>query len=366
MPTWLGDCVMATPTLRALRGLYPEAHISALMKDAVRPILADCPWVDRILTARSRRRGWPDRRRGPIGMARRLAAGRFDTAVLLPNSFRTAMIVSLAGVPRRIGYDRDGRGFMLTDRLLPRRKPGGFIPTPTRDYYLGIARYLGAADPDPAMQLFIDPTDERAADGLLVRAGFDPAAGKRLVLLNPGANRPDKRWPADRFARLAESLAASHEVAVAVTGAPRERDVLDAVIAASETPILDLPGHGLDLALLKGVVRRAGLLVTNDTGPRHVAAALGVPVVTLFGPTGPQWTEIGFPLERQVVAPPASADPAIHEAPGGPGDLATEAAPPRMDDIPVDAVRDRAAELLDLRHGPRGAPLADPSPVNTA
>ncbi len=306
MPTWLGDCVMATPTLRAVRGLLPEARITAVLKKNVRPILDACPWVDRLVVERGRRRGLPDGgRRGQVGLARRLARGKFDTAILLPNSFRSAMVVSLAGVPRRIGYERDGRGFMLTDKLIPRKGPGGYVPVPTRDYYLGIARYLGAHRPDPAMELFTRPADDAAAEALLVRAGYDAAAGRPLVLLNPGANKLEKRWPAERFAAVADALAAlpgGHGAAVAVTGSPKEREVLEGVVRAAKTPVLDLSKHGLDLTLLKSVVKRSSLLITNDTGPRHIAAALGTPVVTLFGPTGPEWTEIGFARERQVVA----------------------------------------------------------------
>jgi heptosyltransferase-2 len=303
MPTWLGDCVMATPTLRALRELYPQAHVSALIQRAVRPVLDHCPWVDRVIAIRKRRKGRGDRRRGPMALARRLSQARFDTAVLLPNSFRSAMLVTLAGVPRRIGYDRDGRGFMLTDRLLPRRKPGGdFLPVPTRDYYLGLALYMGASRPDPTMRLFIDGRDDAAADRLLEAAGL-AGVDRPLVLLNPGASKPEKRWPAERFARLADALAEAHGAAVAVTGSPREREVIGAVVAAARSAPVDLTRHGLDLTTLKPLVNRASLLVTNDTGPRHVAAAFDTPVVTLFGPTAPAWTEIGFADERQVVAP---------------------------------------------------------------
>ena len=350
MPTWLGDCVMATPTLRALRELYPQAHISALIQEPVRPILLNCPWVDRLLAVRRRRDGKPDRRRGPVRLARRLARGRFDAAVLLPNSFRSAMIVAMAGIPRRIGYERDGRGFMLTDRLLPQRKAGGFTPVPTLEYYLGIARYLGATDPDGGMRLFTDKAGDQAADELLARAGYPPGVDQPLVLLNPGANKPQKRWPADRFARLADKLADSHRAVVAVTGAPREREVLRAVVAAARTPVIDLSAQGLNLTLLKSIVRRASLMITNDTGPRHIAAALRTPVVTLFGPTGPEWTEIGFEHERQVVAPCIPR-----------GQKGKDEAFRRMIDIPLDAVVACSKELLDVGRSLHESPAA----VNT-
>lgn len=302
MPTWLGDCVMAMPTLRALRTLYPDAHITVLAGATVRPIIDPNPWINRTVTVRAKRRGRPDARRaGPIRLAARLAAGRFDTAVILPNSFRSALVTAMAKIPRRVGYDRDGRGVLLTDRLLARRTLEGFVPVPTRDYYLGLARYLGSADPDPAMQLFTRPEHDAQADDLLRQGGFDPDTDRRLVLLNPGANYGDaKMWQPERYAQVADQCAEELGAFIAVNGSPKERVILDRVIAAAKTPILDLSAAGMTLSLLKSIVRRASVMVTNDTGPRHIAAALGTPVVTLFGPTDPAWTEIGFDAERQV------------------------------------------------------------------
>jgi heptosyltransferase-2 len=309
MPTWLGDTVMATPTLRAFRELYPQAHITALIRRHLRPIIDGCPWIDRIVTARQKtKHAVVPKRTGPIKLAARLASGKFDTAVLLPNSFRSALLVRMAGIRRRVGYDRDGRGGMLTDRLLPRRMRGKYVPVPTRDYYLGLARYLGAIDPDPAMRLFTRPDDDRRADGLLRTAGVqleaDPVTGKSprpLVILNPGANFGEaKIWFPQRFAQVADRCAEHLNAIVAVSGAPNERPILDEIRKAARHPIIDLPSLGVDLTLLKSVIRRANLMITNDTGPRHIAAAFNVPLVTIFGPTDPAWSETDFPSERQV------------------------------------------------------------------
>lgn len=303
MPTWLGDCVMAMPTLRALRGLYPEAHITALMGAVVRPIVDANPWINRTITVRSKRKGKSDGRRGgPIRLAARLAAGEFDTAVILPNSFRSALVTAMAKIPHRVGYDRDGRGVLLTDRLLARRTLEGFVPVPTRDYYLGLARYLGCTDPDPTMQLFTRPEHDTQADALLKQGGYDPESRRRFVLLNPGANYGDaKMWHPERYAEVADRCANELDAFVAVNGSPKEREILDRVLGAAKTPIFDLSAAGMPLSLLKSIVRRASVMVTNDTGPRHVAAALGTPVVTIFGPTDPAWTRIGFDAERQVM-----------------------------------------------------------------
>lgn len=292
LPTWLGDCVMAMPTVRALRELYPAAHLTVLVGRGLKPIVTPTPWADRVLSAFG----------SPMALARRLRRGRFDAAVLLPNSFRWAMIARLAGIPQRIGYARDGRGWLLTDALLPRRAGWGFVKVPTRDYYLNLARYLGADRPDPAMRLYTRCADDAAADELLARAGYRPNDPRPLVLLNPGARYGDaKMWHPERFAAVADRAVRQWGAVTAVTGAPSERAILDRVIAGAETKPLDLPAWGLNLRLLKSVVRRAAIMFTNDTGPRHVAAAMGTPVVTIFGPTDPKWTEIGFARERQVM-----------------------------------------------------------------
>ncbi len=350
MPSWLGDCVMTTPTLRALRTLLPKARLTVLIRQPLRPLFASCPWIDRIVTIRPHRRGMSDTRRGSLfNLARRITRGRFDTAILFPNSFRSALIVRMAGIPRRIGYDRDGRGGLLTDRLVPRRAAGKIVPVPARDYYLGLARYLGGAEPDPTLQLFTHPTDDAAALRLLAAAGHDPASTRPLVLLNPGANYGEaKLWLPERFAQLADLLRQQCGADVALTGAPRERGILDRVAALAKQRPIDLPAAGIDLRRLKSVLRHASLMVTNDTGARHLAAALGTPVVTIFGPTDPAWTEIGFDRERQVAADvycrpcqkklcPLMGTPDFHIC---------------MKHVSVQDVMRRASELLAL---PRGA-----------
>ena len=323
MPTWFGDCLMATPTLRALHRLWPDAPISLLVREALVVLVAGLPGVEEVLPI------LPGRGGSAFATARRLRSGRFDTAVLLRNSFRSASIAALARIPRRVGYDRDGRGLLLTDRLIAPHDGRRFTPVPTLEYYLSVARYLGAAEAegDHAMQVATRPEDDERAKDLLA-----PARGKPVVLFNPGARLENKRWPAERFARLASRCFEELGCAAAVTGAPDERGVLARVTGAATASVIDLPKAGMNVRLLKSVVKHAALVVTNDTGPRHLAAACGVPVVTLFGPTTPEWTEIGFDLERRVVAPNAGE-------------------PDSMKQIGVEEVFDAAAELLAVTPG---------------
>jgi len=289
-PTWIGDTVMATPVLRAARASLPQARIIAAIRPGLDELLHGCPWLDELVPVNMK---GP---LGPVGAAHRLRQHRPDAILLLPNSFRAALTARLTRAPIRIGYDREHRGMLLTHTLTP---PPLALPTPTLDYYARLAAFtLGCESIDTPMELSVTGDEDRAADELL--ADVD----EPFVLLNPGANKRAKRWPADRFARVAEALRDSHGLGAVVSGSPRERDVLAQVAAAARCPIVNAGARGMRLGPLKAVTRRAALLITNDTGPRHVAAALGIPVVTLFGPTDPRWTELRYPKESVIRAEP--------------------------------------------------------------
>src|ERR1700709_524567 len=170
-PSWVGDAVMATPTLRAFRELYPDAHISYLIRRYVKDVYTGMPWADQLISYRTGKTK-SKTGKGAFDVAARLRAGKFDLAVLLPNSFKSALICRMAGIPRVLGYDRDGRGFLLTDRLRPSRAGGKIVPSPILPSYLAFAKYLGSASHDLKMELFITDTDRREATGVLVKAGL--------------------------------------------------------------------------------------------------------------------------------------------------------------------------------------------------
>jgi heptosyltransferase-2 len=161
------------------------------------------------------------------------------------------------------------------------------------------------------MNLFVTDSERKAAAEVFERCGLDPAlerpaaAGRApLVLLNPGANYgAAKCWPAENFARAADQLIDERGATVLLSGAPKERPILEAIARYMKHAAIDLSAKGLTLGALKEITRRCDLMITNDTGPRHIAAAFDVPVVTIFGPTHPEWTEIYFPRERKVSVP---------------------------------------------------------------
>jgi heptosyltransferase-2 len=308
-PNWVGDAVMATPTLRAMRESFPGAHISYLLRRYVKPIYEGLPWADRLITYRTGKTH-AKAGKGPFDLAARLRAGKFDLAVLLPNSFKSALICKMAGIDRIIGYERDGRGFLLTDKLLPVKEKGKYIPTPIVKYYLGLAHYLGSSHRDLKLQLFVTDSEKREAQQILSRAGLDEQlerpgqggqGGSPLIMLNPGAQYgAAKCWLPEYFAQLGDRFVEELGATVMISAAPKERKIVDAIARKMKHAFVDLPAAGMTLGSLKELVRRCDLMVTNDTGPRHIAAAFDVPVVTVFGPTHPEWTEIYYAKERQV------------------------------------------------------------------
>jgi len=153
-PNWVGDAVMATPTLRAIRELFPQSHISYLMRRYVKDLYSGMPWADQLITYRTGKTK-AKAGKGMFDLAARLRTGKFDLAILLPNSFQSALLCKMANIPRIFGYERDGRGFLLSDRLLPVKEKGKFVPSPIIHAYLGLARYLGSSHRDLRMQLFV-------------------------------------------------------------------------------------------------------------------------------------------------------------------------------------------------------------------
>ena len=291
-PNWVGDVVMATPAFRALRENYPNAHLAVALRPYVQPILLGAPWFNEVIATEDR--GW-----GNLwSLAQRLRAGRFDLAVILPNSFRTALEAWLGRVPRRIGYARRGRALLLSDPIAPSRDAHGrFIPRNMVDYYLTICEHLGCQGLSQREELFITPECQARADAFLARHQVAPDA--RLVGLNPGgAFGSSKLWPADRFVVVGDALA-GRGFRIVLFGSPAERPILEKIAGAmAHKPILPEPGE-LDLDVLKPLVRRCALLVTNDTGARHYAVALDVPVVTIMGSTSPLYTQVN--MENQIV-----------------------------------------------------------------
>lgn len=294
LPNWVGDVVMATPAIRAVRDAFPSAELVAVCKPYVADVLAGSPWFRDVVM--SDKKG--PRSQRLFTVARTLRELRPDAALLFPNSLRTALLARLAGCERIVGFARYGRGRLITNRLYHAIDAGGkFIPSPVIDDYNRLAVELGTADPGHRMELFTSPSDEVGADVVWERFGLGRYS--RVVVLNPGAAfGAAKHWPTNSFAELARMLTQSVGCGVLVLCGPSEREIAHRIATDSRSPhVFSLSDSELSLGLTKAVIRRADLLVTTDSGPRHFAAAFGTPVVALFGPTHIAWTRTYFARE---------------------------------------------------------------------
>jgi heptosyltransferase II len=306
LPNWVGDVVMATPAVRAVRAAYPATDLLAVCKPYVADVVAGAPWFRDVI--RFDKGGPPDQRFWPV--ARRLRQERIDAALLFPNSFRAALLARVGGCGKVIGFRRYGRSVLLSSPRLTAKTDrwGRFVPSPVIDDYNRLAVALGTADPGHRMELFTTPSDEAAANTVWQR--FALGRYPRVVCLNPGAAfGAAKFWPGDSFAALARMLAQRTGAGVLVLCGPAERELARRIAESSRSPhVFSLADTALSLGLSKAVLRRADLLVTTDSGPRHFAAAFDRPVVTLFGPTHIEWTETYFPkainLQKRVPCGP--------------------------------------------------------------
>jgi heptosyltransferase-2 len=339
---WVGDAVMTVPALRELRRVLPRAHITLATRPWAEGVFAGADFIDDLLLV--------DEGRGARAFFRQLRAWRarrFDLAVLFPNAFAPALTAFAARVPARLGYATDGRAPLLTHAV---RTPEWRSSRHEVFYYLNLVADLeralagaaaasstataasstataasstataamaaantAAAGREPRFDLSVSAARSDEAAELLRARGA--TLTRPLVALCPGStNSRAKRWPAERYAALADMLIEEAGADVVLVGAREELGVTREVVALMRREPIVLTGE-TDLARSVAVLGRADLLVTNDTGPAHVAAALGRPVVVIFGPTNPLTTRPFAELAEVVRRPPDCAPCMLRDCP---------------------------------------------------
>jgi heptosyltransferase-2 len=276
---WIGDAVMTTPAVRSIRTNFPEAHITLLALPWVADVFAACPHIDQIFLYD--KQGQHQGLRGKLRLVAELRAAGFDLAILLQNAFEAALITSLAHIPMRAGYTTDGRALFLTHGV---RKHPDIGKKHQVYYYQEMLAGLGLQTAEDALELFIDPAAAQQAEALLERAL--PGRKGPVIGLNPGAAYgPAKRWPSEKYAALAGRLAKASDGLIVIFGTKADQAAAATIAAAvPEEHVLDLTGK-TSLALALACIARCHVFVTNDSGLMHVAAALHIPLVAVFGST---------------------------------------------------------------------------------
>ena len=308
-PNWLGDAVMCEPALRGLRKLFPNAQIALLVKPAVADLFTGHPAMTDVLTydTTGRHAGLS----GKWALAGQLRRQGFDLAVLFQNAFEAAFLTFLAGVPRRYGYATDGRSLLLSD---PVAAPDRRTLVHQVRYYWDLLQPLGLTGDPSAPELVVSPEEEQAMAGRFAQGGL--SATDVVVGINPGSTYGGaKRWLPERYAEVTEQLCRTiresreQQVGVVIFGAQGEERLGQEIAARLSSQSLVLSG-ATTIRELMAAVKRCAMLLTNDTGPMHIASAFQVPVVAIFGPT--DWrTTSPFGSAHAIVRQPVDCAPCL-------------------------------------------------------
>jgi len=308
-PNWLGDAVMCEPALRGLRSLFPDAQISLLAKPGVADLFAGYPALTRVLTydAKGRHAGLS----GKWALAGQLRRQGFDLAVLFQNAFEAAFLTFLAGVPRRYGYATDRRSWLLSN---PIAGPDRHTAVHQVSYYWDLLKPLGLTGNPSAPGLTVFPEEEQAMARRLTQGGL--GSSDLVVGINPGSTYGGaKRWLPERFAEVTERLSRTiresrgEQVSVVIFGAKGEERLGQEIAAHLSSRSLVLSGATTIRELMVGI-KRCSVLLTNDTGPMHIASSFQVPVVAIFGPT--DWrTTSPFGSPHAIVRQPVDCAPCL-------------------------------------------------------
>lgn len=287
---------MATPALAALRRHWPDARLTVAGPAHAAPLLAGSGLHDALVELSSRKvAGWAGMRRS----IREVRAGRHDIAFVLTNSFSSALVVARAGVGVRVGFAGGGRGVFLT-HAVPRGREAGYhqLPVPMVEEYFRLLESVGVPRGDPHTVLATTTAEEREAEIWLEGSGI--GCGERLFGIHPGSSfGPSKLWYPEKFAAVADALTARWGGRALVFCGPTEQGLARSIASAARTPVVTAADRPLSLGALKAVIRRLDLLVSTDTGPRHLGPAFDVPTVVIMGPTDPRFTNTN--LGRSLV-----------------------------------------------------------------
>jgi len=327
---WIGDAVMTIPAVIAIRNSFPESTISVLAKPWVAEIYRLCPAVNEIILFHDP--GSHSGIQGKIRLAGELRTKRFDAAILLQNAIEAAIITCLAGIPIRAGYNSDARGFLLTHSV---QRTETIKEVHQINYYMEMVKSLGCMLAEKSVCLQPDSASASISGDILRQHGI--REGKIIIGVAPGATYgPAKKWFPERFAAVADRLIDEFSAQVVLLGSGDDRKNAEQVEQTSRHPLFNLSGH-TNLKEAIAVIARCNLFISNDSGLMHVAGALDVPLVAIFGSTNPATTS---PVGNKsiVVCKNVPCSPCLKEV--FPTDFRC------MDMISIDDVYETARDLL--------------------
>jgi len=305
---YIGDVLLSTPVLRNLRLHFPRAHLAMAVNAGTEPILRHNRRLDEILVLQRRDlKSWNPvgRVAAPLRHVRWVRARQFDCVVDLTDADRSALLALASGAGTRVGFNAEGR---WRGRLYTHLARAAFPRQHTVDYQLEALRALGLEIRSRELELPLAPQEEAPAAAWLARQGL--GEGAPFLAFHPGARWWFKQWPAEHCAALADRVQGEDGLPVIFLGGSREAEFLAGVRARMRTQFRGDAG-GLELLEMAAVLRRARAFVGNDNGPMHIAAALGTPVVALFGPSDPQeWGPRG--AGHRVIYKEGHCNPCIH------------------------------------------------------
>ena len=291
---WVGDVVMTLPALEAARKNFPDSIVTVLARPWVMPLFKDHPAVDEVMSF-EKGNGFIADLRETARIAGQIRRQRFDLALLFQNAFEAALLTRLGSVRFRIGYNTDGRGPLLTHKVIRTDEVLGGHQV---EYYLSLLRAMGWKAESREPRLYVSPGDVERAKELLGLSGV--RKGDFIAGLNPGAMFGGaKRWPAERFARVGDWAAEKWGARVIILGSRNETDICNSLCSSMSHGPVNFCGR-TSLGEAVGLISLCGFFVTNDSGLMHVAASLGVPTLAIFGSTDPVATGPRGPRTRII------------------------------------------------------------------
>jgi len=270
----IGDVLLSTPVIRALRDAYPNAYIAMMVSPYAKDIIDGNPYLDEVIIydKDGKHKSW----QRTLKFASRLKKKRFDLALVLHPTNRAHLVVFFAAIPRRVGYGRK-MGFLLTDRIKHTKQLG---QKHELEYNLDLLRYLDIEPRDKSLHIPIKKESEEWVDELFREVGIDKT--NKLLAIHPSASCPSKVWPAERFSKVADKLAEKYGFKVLIISGPK--DIVSAkVVSENMRHTAVYLGGRTSVAQLASILKRCRLFISNDSGPVHIASAVGTPVISIFG-----------------------------------------------------------------------------------